>query len=342
MARGTDIIYDCKAETAGAAAREADKECTAVQQAVFNHCSTACGSCDGAVADEILTDCEIMVSDGSLARASAALAAGCVSANHCHALECGAEELCITIFGRAMCAPAPEDSPQPEEPSTVESTVYVVTYHVVPAPAPVAAAPVPPVPVLGPPPVPAPAPHVIAHQHSHTRRCTGPPPAVQDGEYTVQFGGTHATLRCSHGFVASTAGQTITCTSNVWSQPGGCVAPDTEPPAAVASDRPLRAPAASKQPAVSHPDQISPSEGSSIGSVFVWIGAGVFASFVIAYLCSELSAKNRATLLQDKMQKLRASDWNRDPERGSGSIYEPQVRGTVMWAAPAAAVHGSD
>ena len=313
MERGAEIIYDCKAETL----HEADNQCTAVQQAVYNHVSQLnCGSYDATVADEILADClTLSSSGGSLTRASALLAIGCFLA-----------------------------SSRPQGPSP-ESMVVVVTYHVVP---------VATVPFLDPPPAPAPAlaPHVTAHQHSNSQGCTGPPPTLQDGRYTVQFGGTHATLRCNPGFVASTAGQTIFCTSNVWNTPGGCAA--TKRPAAVASATPLRGPVASKQTnTVSHADQTSTSEGSSVGhavgSVFAWIGACVIAAFIIAYGCSELSTKNRSSLLRDRMQKMRASDWNRDPEdtRDAGSIYEPQSRGTVMWSAPApyrslSGAHGSN
>ena len=311
------VLEDCRGEMIGAAHHEADNQCTAVQQAVYNHVSQLnCGSYDATVADEILADClTLSSSGGSLTRASALLAIGCFLA-----------------------------SSRPQGPSP-ESMVVVVTYHVVP---------VATVPFLDPPPAPAPAlaPHVTAHQHSNSQGCTGPPPTLQDGRYTVQFGGTHATLRCNPGFVASTAGQTIFCTSNVWNTPGGCAA--TKRPAAVASATPLRGPVASKQTnTVSHADQTSTSEGSSVGhavgSVFAWIGACVIAAFIIAYGCSELSTKNRSSLLRDRMQKMRASDWNRDPEdtRDAGSIYEPQSRGTVMWSAPApyrslSGAHGSN
>merc|ERR1712054_194317 len=37
------------------------------QEAVIDHCSSHCGSCNEAVADEILSDCEILASDGSTA-----------------------------------------------------------------------------------------------------------------------------------------------------------------------------------------------------------------------------------------------------------------------------------
>ena len=51
--------------------------------------------------------------------------------------------------------------------------------------------------------------------------CTAPVPLVQGGMYTIQFGGTSATLRCNYGFTPS-AFATISCTNNFWSQSGTC------------------------------------------------------------------------------------------------------------------------
>jgi hypothetical protein len=52
--------------------------------------------------------------------------------------------------------------------------------------------------------------------------CTAPVPTVVGGAYTLQYGGTTATLMCQYGYTMSTYGASITCTNNFWSQAGTC------------------------------------------------------------------------------------------------------------------------
>ena len=82
---GTQAVSDdCRGEMISTARHRADKECTAVQEAVIAHCSSHCGSCSEAAAAEVLSDCEVLRGDAFVSGASqvAAVCAGELVALH--------------------------------------------------------------------------------------------------------------------------------------------------------------------------------------------------------------------------------------------------------------------
>eukprot|EP01044_Picomonas_judraskeda_P001830 COSAG03_NODE_117_length_12378_cov_17.137448_4_plen_1295_part_00 len=87
-----------------------------------------------------------------------------------------------------------------------------------------AAAPSPPTNPFGPPPPPPPV--------TGAGQCTATAPSVMNGQYTVshQAVNSEATLQCHAGYTPSAYGTTISCTNNVWSQPGTCTAAGAPPP----------------------------------------------------------------------------------------------------------------
>ena len=241
------------------------------------------------------------------------------------------------------------------EPSHMLPSSVTVTYHLLhPTTVPTSTAPTPP--------TPPPAPHVVAHQSSAPQRCTVPPPAVHGGEYTVQFGGTHATLRCDAGFTVSSAAADrepqIICSNNRWvestilchASPAAAGAQrDPEQEEAIGHDEGTR-PAAAAIPVATgdttatgtteDEDSVGDDDDSSGAAVLVWVAAGCVIAIALGYVAVRETDRSNTTLLRDNLRKME-SRWDADPE---AHVENPSGDGGGRYSIYASSGHdtGSD
>ena len=237
---GTQAVSDdCRGEMISTARHRADKECTAVQEAVIAHCSSHCGSCSEAAAAEVLSDCEVLRGDAFVSGASQVA---------------------------AVC----------------EGELTVV--H----------------------------PPLVNH-------CTSRPPTVQNGDYTVQFGNTRATLQCHEGFAELPAGREVVCKNGIWvGSFGSCirVSPADERTHAVALPEQVYSGATGSGDIA---DSSQHTSGSFAASEYTAMGVCFLMVFAAGYVVAGQAERKKSALLRDHLRKME-SHWDTDPEQPS--IYD--------------------
>merc|ERR1711939_483841 len=368
----SQMAQSCAGELIDTARHEGSRRCSELQVAVITHCTSHCGSCDVVDTDAVLATCEVEspIGSGMMILGTAAVADDCrgvqvesLLVNAQDLLKDGDYDAALASVLQAVVLDPTNreaarlyaqierriDGSEPESSPMLPSSV-IVTYHLLhPTTVATSTAPTPP--------TPPPAPHVVTHPSSAPQRCTVPPPAVHGGEYTVQFGGTRATLRCDAGFTISsvTAGREpqIICSNNRWEEstilchasPAAAGAQRDPEQEAIGHDEGTR-PAAAAIPVAAGDttttgtteDSVGDDDGSDSAAVLVWVAARCVVAIALGYVVVRETNRSNTTLLRDNLRKME-SRWDADPE---AHIENPSGDGGGRYSIYASSGHDTD